>query len=217
MRINEAAEQAGVTAKNIRFYEQEHLLTPGREKGNRYRTYSDEDVRTLKVIRLLRLLDFPVAEIRSILQGEQSLQSGLARQYTLLEDRSRSLAVAQELCSRLSQNAVTLASLDPDECLAAAARQQQKGVCFVDIQKKDTERKKYLGALIGAGSFAAIMAFALGIILWAFLTDPVDAPPLPIMVFLVILAAASILGVAAALIIRIKEIQGGEENDYRNY
>lgn len=85
MRINEAAEQAGVTAKNIRFYEQEKLLTPAREKGNSYRTYSDADVRTLKIIRLLRMLDFPIAEIRSMLAGEQSLQSGLGRQQTLLK------------------------------------------------------------------------------------------------------------------------------------
>lgn len=141
MRINEAAEQAGVTAKNIRFYEQEKLLTPAREKGNSYRTYSDADVRTLKIIRLLRMLDFPIAEIRSMLAGEQSLQSGLGRQQTLLEDRSRSLNTARDLCDHLAAGAASLAELDPDECLAAAMQQQKKGVCFVDIKNQDTKRK----------------------------------------------------------------------------
>ena len=217
MRINEAAELAGVTAKNIRFYEQEKLLAPAREKGNGYRTYSDADVRVLKIIRLLRMLDFPVAEIRSMLQGEQSLQSGLARQQALLEDRSRSLNTARDLCSQLAAGAASLAELDPDECLAAAARQQQKGVCFVDIKKQDTKRRKYLGALLGAGCFAAIMLFTLAVLIWAFVTDPSEAPPLPIMIFLYALICAPIIGIIAALITRFKEIKGGEENDYRNY
>ena len=217
MRINEAAEKAGVTAKNIRFYEQEKLLCPAREKGNSYRTYSEEDVRTLKIIRLLRMLDFPIVEIRSMLLGEQSLQSGLARQQTLLDDRSRSLNAARDLCSQLAESCANLAQLDPDESLAAAARQQQKGVCFVDIQKQDTKRKKYAGALIGAGSFLVIMIFALAVLVWAFVTDPTEAPPLPIMIFLFVLILVPILGVLAALYARFQEIKGGEENDYRNY
>ncbi len=210
MRINEAAEQAGVTAKNIRFYEQEKLLTPAREKGNSYRTYSDADVRTLKIIRLLRMLDFPIAEIRSMLAGEQSLQSGLGRQQTLLEDRSRSLNAARDLCDHLAE-------LDPDECLAAAMQQQKKGGCFVDIKKQDTKRKKYLGALLGAGSFLVIMLFVLAILIWAFVTDPQNAPPLPIAAFLFAVILVPIAGVLAALYARFKEIKGGEENDYRNY
>lgn len=217
MRINEAAEQAGVTAKNIRFYEQEKLLTPAREKGNSYRTYSDADVRTLKIIRLLRMLDFPIAEIRSMLAGEQSLQSGLGRQQTLLEDRSRSLNAARDLCDHLAAGAASLAELDPDECLAAAMQQQKKGVCFVDIKKQDTKRKKYLGALLGAGSFLVIMLFMLAILIWAFVTDPQNAPPLPIVVFLFAVILVPIAGVLAALYARFKEIKGGEENDYRNY
>lgn len=217
MRINEAAEQAGVTAKNIRFYEQEKLLTPAREKGNSYRTYSDADVRTLKIIRLLRMLDFPIAEIRSMLAGEQSLQSGLGRQQTLLEDRSRSLNAARDLCDHLAAGAASLAELDPDECLAAAMQQQKKGVCFVDIKKQDTKRKKYLGALLGAGSFLVIMLFVLAILIWAFATDPQNAPPLPIVAFLFAVILVPIAGVLAALYARFKEIKGGEENDYRNY
>ena len=214
MRINEAAEQAGVTAKNIRFYEQEKLLTPAREKGNSYRTYSDADVRTLKNIRLLRMLDFPIAEIRSMLAGEQSLQGGLGRQQTLLEDRSRSLNAARDLCDHLAAGAASLAELDPDECLAAAMQQQKKGVCFVDIKKQDTKRKKYLGALLGAGSFLVIMLFVLAILI---VTDPQNAPPLPIAVFLFAVILVPIAGVLTALYARFKEIKGGEENDYRNY
>lgn len=43
MKINEVEAAVGVTKKNIRFYEEEGLITPGREPGNGYRSYSQAD------------------------------------------------------------------------------------------------------------------------------------------------------------------------------
>ena len=44
MKINEVEAAVGVTKKNIRFYEEEGLINPGREPGNGYRSYSQADV-----------------------------------------------------------------------------------------------------------------------------------------------------------------------------
>ena len=59
MKINEVEAAVGVTKKNIRFYEEEGLITPGREPGNGYRSYSQTDVERLRRIKLLRKLDEP--------------------------------------------------------------------------------------------------------------------------------------------------------------
>ena len=67
MNIKQAAEQSGVSARNIRYYEQVGLLTPARNPENEYRIYSQADVRTLKLIRMLRTLDMPVEEIGTVL------------------------------------------------------------------------------------------------------------------------------------------------------
>ena len=56
MKINQAAELAGITSKNIRFYEDQGLITPARDSINGYRDYSMEDVEQLCRIRLLRML-----------------------------------------------------------------------------------------------------------------------------------------------------------------
>ena len=40
MKINEVEAAVGVTKKNIRFYEEEGLISPRRESGNGYRSYS---------------------------------------------------------------------------------------------------------------------------------------------------------------------------------
>ena len=43
MKINQVAELAGITSKNIRFYEDQGLITPGRDPKNGYREYTLED------------------------------------------------------------------------------------------------------------------------------------------------------------------------------
>ena len=52
MKINEVEQQAGITKRNIRFYEQQGLLSPKRNGENGYRDYSEEDVAELKKIKL---------------------------------------------------------------------------------------------------------------------------------------------------------------------
>ena len=46
MKINEVEQLVGVTKRNIRFYEKEGLLSPGRT-DNGYRDYGEEDVEAL--------------------------------------------------------------------------------------------------------------------------------------------------------------------------
>ncbi len=80
MKINEVEAAVGVTKKNIRFYEEEGLITPSREPGNGYRSYSQTDVERLRRIKLLRKLDVPLAEIREMLEGRSTLAEGMTRQ-----------------------------------------------------------------------------------------------------------------------------------------
>ncbi len=66
-RIGEAAEQSGVSAANIRYYEKEGLLSPGVRGGNSYRLYSNADVHQLRFIRLCRAMDMSLQEVRTLL------------------------------------------------------------------------------------------------------------------------------------------------------
>ena len=70
MKINEVEQLVGISKRNIRFYEKEGLLSPGRNADNGYRDYGEEDVETLRKIKLLRKLDVPLEEIRRMQQGE---------------------------------------------------------------------------------------------------------------------------------------------------
>jgi DNA-binding transcriptional MerR regulator len=66
-RIGEAAQQSGVSAANIRYYEKEGLLSPGARGDNSYRLYSGADVHQLRFIRLCRAMDMSLDEVRSLL------------------------------------------------------------------------------------------------------------------------------------------------------
>ena len=80
MNIKQTADASGVSARNIRYYEQAGLLAPARNPENDYRIYTDADVRTLKLIRVLRTLDMPVENIRAVLSGTLPLTEAAERQ-----------------------------------------------------------------------------------------------------------------------------------------
>ncbi len=67
MKIKDVEKRTGITSYNIRFYEKENLLIPKRNPVNGYREYTEEDILLLNRIKMLRMLDIPVSDIRKIL------------------------------------------------------------------------------------------------------------------------------------------------------
>ena len=220
MKINQVEAAVGITKKNIRFYEEEGLLNPRRNAGNGYREYSDEDVARLRRIKLLRRLDVPLAEIRQMLDGQLSLAEGMRRHAEELERRQVTLNASLEFCQMLEQTPGMLDALDAEETLhylEQQEEQEQQGVHFVNVQQTDRKAERYQGAVIGAGLFIALMILLIGLMGWAMITDPLNAPPLPILVVLIGIPVASIVCVVVVLVDRFKQIGKGEEDAYHNY
>ena len=217
MKINEVEAAVGVTKKNIRFYEEEGLIAPGREPGNGYRSYSQADVERLQRIKLLRKLDVPLAEIREMLAGQKTLAEGMAQQLERLSTRRKDLDEAIGFCELLHGEPGTLEELDVQQTLARLTAREEQGVTFVNIERTDRKAERIRGACIGAALFVALMAFVIAILVWAFYTDPQDAPPLPLLIVLFGIPAGCIVGTLKVLIDRIEEIGKGEEDAYRNY
>ena len=127
MNIKQASKQSGVSAPNIRFYEKEGLLDPARLPGNDYRDYMEQDIRTLRFIRMLRMLDVPLPVIRSVLAGDASLGSVLREQKTALEQRAKQLEGAARFCAELARQDPSVASLDVDACLTRMEKPAVQG------------------------------------------------------------------------------------------
>ena len=84
MKIKQVEELVDITRKNIRFYEEQGLLSVGRAE-NGYREYGVEDVKRLKQIRLLRRLSVPIEDIKQLLEGKYTREDVLERQEVQLE------------------------------------------------------------------------------------------------------------------------------------
>ena len=204
MKINEVEAAVGVTKKNIRFYEEEGLISPSREPGNGYRSYSQADVERLRRIKLLRKLDVPLAE-------------GMSQQLERLRSRRADLEEAIGFCTLLQQENGPLEQLDVEQTLARLTAREEQGVTFVNIERTDQKTRRIRGACIGAALFVAMMAFVMATMGWAVYTDPQDAPPLPLLVVMFGIPAGCIVGTLKVLLDRIEEIGKGEEDAYRNY
>lgn len=112
MTVKELEERTGLSRANIRFYEQEGLLSPQR-RDNGYRDYSGEDLTTLLRIKLLRQLEIPLEEIRRLIRDEAPLEALMARHAALLAGESQRLAAAREVCEEIRRGGFSYASLDP--------------------------------------------------------------------------------------------------------
>ena len=217
MKINEVEALVGITKKNIRFYEAEGLLTPRRNSENGYRDYGEAEVETLRRIKLLRKLGVPLEEIRQMQTGVHTVGDGMRRHLVTLERERQNLADAARVCEELTDCQERLEALDAQGLLDRMDRMEEEGTTFMDKQKRDMKRRRYVMPVVMAVVMAVLMIALIWLFLWAFETDLAGAPPLPLLALFVIIPAVVILGVVIALVQRIREIDKGEEDDARKY
>lgn len=216
MKINEVEAQVGITKKNIRFYEEQGLLSPRRNSENGYRDYGEAEVAALRQIKLMRKLGVPLEEIRRM-QAGGTVADGMRRHLVTLERERKSLEQSIRLCQSLKDREERLEALDAAGLLEEMEKLEQAGATFQDKQKNDLKPVRYAGAVVMALLTTVLMTAIIALMVWGFTVDPADAPPLALVAVLVAIPGVVILGVLLALFQRIKEIQKGEEDDARNY
>ncbi len=217
MRINEVEAQVGITKKNIRFYEEQGLLSPRRSSENGYRDYGEREVAQLRQIKLLRKLGLPLEEIRQMQSGAHTVGDGMRRHLVTLERETRNLEQAMELCRELKDRDERLDALDADGLLARMEQLEREGTTFQDKQRQDTRRLLYVAPAVVTLLTVVLMGGLIALMLWGFSVDAAEAPPLPLVAALVAIPAVVILGVLLALIQRVGEIEKGEAEDARKY
>ncbi len=116
MNIKEVEKITGISSQNIRFYEKEGLIKPNRDDSNGYRVYSEDDIKLLKMVKMLRMLDMPVGDIKELLSGG-NLSLCLDKQKELLEKKVSDAMYAIKMCDGLKDECNSLADLDVDKYL----------------------------------------------------------------------------------------------------
>jgi DNA-binding transcriptional MerR regulator len=96
MRIGELAEQAGVTPRTIRYYEDLGLLGPCEREGHGFRYYSDAELNRLKKIDVLKQLGLTLEEISEVIPLYCEDPTGLRGKRRVLEILEKQLSETDE-------------------------------------------------------------------------------------------------------------------------
>ena len=213
MKIKQVEELVGITRKNIRFYEDQGLLNVERAE-NGYREYHQEDVIRLQEIKLFRKMDISIEEMKLLFEKKKSLQICLEQHLKELEHRKKGLLKMQDMCERLILEHRSLESLNAEDCLEEIEQMEKEGAKFMNVNKTDVHKKKRTGAIIGAAVMTVLMLVTIIIVFWANAQDPI---PLGLLLLITGIPAVIIAGTLIALAGRMKEIEGGEEDEASKY
>lgn len=213
MRIKEVEALVGITRKNIRFYEKEGLLSPGRETENSYRDYADEDVSRLRTIKLLRKLDIPISSIGDLLEGKISLREALHLHALLLEEQRAGIVNAQRVCRMISDSGCSLEDLDAAYYLSEIDAAEAGSTVLVNIRNSDTV-KKYRESVLASAVIVVVLLALAALLLILSLRGVLPVALVYVFAGLILLL---MVGVVFALISRLRELRGGEENDLSQY
>ena len=120
MRIGGLAEQAGISTKAIRYYEQIGILTPPARTPAGYRAYGEAALGRLGFVRAAQAVGLSLGEIRQIIAFRDNGQAPCAHVTDLLQrhaaDLDRRILELQQLRGELRQLAERAAVLDPEHC-----------------------------------------------------------------------------------------------------
>lgn len=122
MPIGRFARLSGLSARALRFYDEEGLLPPAATSlATGYRYYSEDQLATARRIGELRGLDLSLAEIRALLSESDPSQSRrhLAAHRAQLEQQLRSV---QQALVRLAELEGSYARLEQEETMVAAEK-----------------------------------------------------------------------------------------------
>ena len=214
MLIQEVEHQVGLSKKSIRFYEENGLLTPVRDAKNDYRQYSDEDIQKLKVIKFLRELGVSIRELRMLNNKEISLDEVLEERIKKIDEEKKNYEQVKNMCLEIIQKHESYESLDINEKFEQISILNKGGFTLRNI--KTNKRKKIMGAIISSLLFSLIFLLVVGVITYF---EFFSGEPIPIFVylFLIIIFLLPVMAVLYNLVIRIKEILGGEEDEASKY
>lgn len=113
MYIGELARLTGATPKALRHYETLGLLGEVRRDGA-YRRYTSHDVSQVRLIRQAQTLGFRLAELHSLLDGDNTDWAALSR---LIDDKRTQLRSEMARLRQLDADLAAI-SLEIDVCLA---------------------------------------------------------------------------------------------------
>lgn len=166
MTINEVKQKTGLTKKAINYYEMKGLINPSYDTKNRYRDFSELDLKKLSIIGFLRQLNISIEKIKYVIDSKISINELLSQQLASLDNDIESLKTEKELIKRCIDNYSfsSIEDVNIDQILNIKN----------EVELNQFKRENYINSQwqkIFPGKLGRLYA----IIYNAYLTDPIDS------------------------------------------
>jgi len=214
LNIHEVEVVVGLSKKSIRYYEENGLITPKRNKENDYRVYSDVDINKLKIIKFLRELNVPIRELKLLNDGLLTLQECMQDRIKKIEMEEENYQKIKNMCEEIEKSTDTFTSIDINNYFQEINILKKEGFTLKDV--KISHVKKIRGAILSSLIFSAFFVFIILVISYFQFTEN-DNMPLVIYLFVMLIFLIPIISISYNLIVRIKEIKKGEEDEASKY
>lgn len=212
--INEVEHKVGLSKKSIRFYEENGLLTPKRDANNKYRIYEKKDIEKLKVIKFLRELGVPIRELQLLNTNQLSLKDCMIDRIQKIDNATKNYEKVKNMCYEISKSAETFANIDLTKHIEVMNTLNKEGFTMRDV--KTNKAKKIREAVLSSCIFGLFFLFLISILSYFQITENSKIPWV-IYIFIMTILLLPVIGIIYNLILRIKEINGGEEDEASKY
>ena len=165
MTIKEVSELAGVSVRTLQHYDKIGLLQPSKRSEAGWRLYTDEDLVRLQQILLFRELEFPLKDIKHILESADFDQAkALEDQIRLLELKREHLSNLIHLAKALKKGAcdMSFSAFDTskiDEYEREAKKRWGETPAWKEYEQKSKDRTREDEIAKGAGLMALFEPF----------------------------------------------------------
>ena len=214
MLINEATHKVGLSKKSIRYYEENGLLTPTRGKENDYRIYTNEDIKKLKIIKFLRELDVPIRELKLLNSNEITLKECMEERIKKINEQQENYKKIKNMCKEIYESNTTFLDIEITKYFEKMNTLNKEGFTMRNV--RTNKQKKIRGAIFSSIIFGIwFIIMIIGITCFQF-KEINNLPWIAYGIIMTILCFP-VIGITYNLILRIKEINKGEEDEASKY
>lgn len=147
MTVNEVSKLTGVSVRTLQYYDKIGLLIPCKHTPSGYRLYGNADLEKLQQILLFRELEFPLKEIKAIMDNPSYDKNKALKQQiellTLKKEHLENLINFATWLKAIGVNAMDFSAFDTkklDEYSARAKEQWGKTEEYREFAEKDKNR-----------------------------------------------------------------------------
>ncbi|GHH80665.1 MerR family transcriptional regulator [Streptomyces sulfonofaciens] len=103
LTIGQLSRRSGLPVRTIRYWSDEGALPPAARSAGGYRLYDAASVARLELVRTLRELELPLADVRRVLAGETTVAQVASAHVAALDAQIRSLRTTRAVLSTVAR------------------------------------------------------------------------------------------------------------------